>query len=134
MAVRKNKCSPCVPPGCLTETHLASPSFSSQRQKPKDRAAKYEAYMPLCEVQQALKKGEVVEGVLRINPRNYEDSFISAPVILGSPHSLTPSSSPDSLFLILSLLTNGLCLSLLLLRAAAAPAMLASESSSLVLF
>lgn len=35
--------------------------------------------MPLCEVQQALKKGEVVEGVLRINPRNYEDSFISAP-------------------------------------------------------
>lgn len=35
--------------------------------------------MPLCEVQQALKKGQVVEGVLRINPRNYEDSFISAP-------------------------------------------------------
>ncbi|XP_037276041.2 uncharacterized protein LOC119168780 isoform X2 [Rhipicephalus microplus] len=84
--------SPCSPSSAATlsegsfpssrrssETHLASPSFSSQRQKPKDRAAKYEAYMPLCEVQQALKKGEVVEGVLRINPRNYEDSFISAP-------------------------------------------------------
>nr|XP_050038990.1 DIS3-like exonuclease 2 isoform X1 [Dermacentor andersoni] len=84
--------SPCSPSSAATlsegsfpssrrssETHLASPAFASQRQKPKDRATKYEAYMPLCEVQQALKKGEVVEGVLRINPRNYEDSFISAP-------------------------------------------------------
>ncbi|KAH6932834.1 hypothetical protein HPB50_010192 [Hyalomma asiaticum] len=46
----------------------------------------YEAYMPLCEVQQALKKGEVVEGVLRINPRNYEDSFISAPILWDRIH------------------------------------------------
>lgn len=86
--------SPCSPSSAATlsegsfpssrrgsESHLASPSFASQRQqKPKgQQPARYEAYMPLCEVQQALKKGEVVEGVLRINPRNYEDSFISAP-------------------------------------------------------
>lgn len=56
--------------------HTWSPSLHSH--KAKDRP-KYEAYMPLCEVQQALRKGQVVEGVLRINPRNYEDSFISAP-------------------------------------------------------
>ncbi|XP_064460554.1 DIS3-like exonuclease 2 [Ornithodoros turicata] len=52
---------------------------TSQKQRNKSRNAKYDAYMPLCEVQHALKKGEVLEGVLRINPRNYEDSFISAP-------------------------------------------------------
>ncbi|XP_053204066.1 DIS3-like exonuclease 2 [Panonychus citri] len=39
----------------------------------------FDSYMPLCEVQSALKKGEVIEGVLRINPKNFEDAYISAP-------------------------------------------------------
>ena len=62
--------------------------------------------MPLCQLQKALKKGEVLEvrplspslllilfvaqGILRINPKNYEDAYISAPVIIG-----------DHLFLVL---------------------------------
>ncbi|UYV82058.1 DIS3L2, partial [Cordylochernes scorpioides] len=41
--------------------------------------AQFEAYMSIGEVQQSLKKGELVEGILRINPRNYEDSYITAP-------------------------------------------------------
>ncbi|KAG1656987.1 DIS3-like exonuclease 2 [Nymphon striatum] len=35
--------------------------------------------MSLAEIQKGLKKGEVLEGVLRINQRNYEDSYISSP-------------------------------------------------------
>lgn len=35
--------------------------------------------MSLFQVQEKLKKGEVIEGVLRINPKNYEDAYISAP-------------------------------------------------------
>lgn len=40
-------------------------------------------YMPLCELQRGLKRGEVLEGILRINAKNFEDAYISAPVILG---------------------------------------------------
>lgn len=43
----------------------------------------FNSYMSLFQVQEKLKKGEVIEGVLRINPKNYEDAYISAPVILG---------------------------------------------------
>jgi hypothetical protein len=39
--------------------------------------------MPLCELQRGLKRGEVLEGILRINAKNFEDAYISAPVILG---------------------------------------------------
>jgi len=42
-----------------------------------------DSYVPLCELQRALKKGEVLEGILRINSKNWEDAYISAPVILG---------------------------------------------------
>lgn len=40
---------------------------------------KFEPYIPLFEVQQGLKRGEFIEGALRINPRNYEDAYISDP-------------------------------------------------------
>jgi len=43
----------------------------------------FEEYMPLCELQKGLKKGQVLEGILRINPKNYEDAYISAPVMIG---------------------------------------------------
>ncbi|XP_076061919.1 uncharacterized protein LOC143037493 isoform X9 [Oratosquilla oratoria] len=39
----------------------------------------FNSYMSLFQVQEKLKKGEVIEGVLRINPKNYEDAYISAP-------------------------------------------------------
>ena len=74
-------------------------------------------YMPLCEVQKGLRKGEIVEviknlfhpfiyinfncgfqGVLRINPRNYTDAYISAPVILGILR-LSTNSSVDIVLL-----------------------------------
>lgn len=41
-------------------------------------------YLPLCELQRGLKRGEVLEGILRINAKNFEDAYISAPVILGT--------------------------------------------------
>ncbi|RWS08811.1 DIS3-like exonuclease 2 [Dinothrombium tinctorium] len=55
----------------LQESASNAPALSKNR--------KFDSYMPLCELQKALKKGEVIEGILRINPRNYEDSYISAP-------------------------------------------------------
>ncbi|KAH9392613.1 DIS3-like exonuclease 2 [Tyrophagus putrescentiae] len=42
-------------------------------------ASRYEEYLPLCEMQKGLEKGEIVEGILRINPKNYNDAYISAP-------------------------------------------------------
>ncbi|XP_076365352.1 uncharacterized protein LOC143254301 [Tachypleus tridentatus] len=45
--------------------------------------SKFEVFVPLCDVQQSLKKGEVIEGVLKMNPRDYKDSYISAPIMLG---------------------------------------------------
>lgn len=61
------------------ETRFPSNVQRKQSQKASKKEFKFEAYIPLCEVQQSLKKGELIEGVLRINPRNYEDAYISAP-------------------------------------------------------
>ncbi|XP_076306497.1 uncharacterized protein LOC143223026 isoform X2 [Tachypleus tridentatus] len=49
----------------------------------KRKESKFEVFVPLCDVQQSLKKGEVIEGVLKMNPKDYKDSYISAPIILG---------------------------------------------------
>ncbi|XP_015784684.1 DIS3-like exonuclease 2 [Tetranychus urticae] len=57
----------------LSESSVKTGTNSSPSSK------KFDCYMPLCEVQSALKKGEVIEGVLRINPKNFEDAYISAP-------------------------------------------------------
>lgn len=54
-----------------------------QRTPKKEVAKGFESYMMLDKVQQGLKKGELIEGVLRINPKNYQDAYISVPVILG---------------------------------------------------
>lgn len=40
---------------------------------------KFEPYIPLFQVQQGLKRGEFIEGALRINPRNYEDAYVNSP-------------------------------------------------------
>jgi len=54
----------------------------------------FESYASLQEVQSGLKRGEVIEGVLRINPKNYEDAYISAPVILGRGNGHIHMGSP----------------------------------------
>ena len=38
----------------------------------------FEPYLPPDEVQRGLHDGEMVEGILRINPKNYEDGYICA--------------------------------------------------------
>ncbi|XP_035214589.1 DIS3-like exonuclease 2 [Stegodyphus dumicola] len=43
------------------------------------KSPKFEPYIPLFQVQQGLKRGEFIEGALRINPRNYEDAYVNAP-------------------------------------------------------
>ncbi|GFV58149.1 DIS3-like exonuclease 2 [Trichonephila clavipes] len=43
------------------------------------RNLKFEPYIPLFQVQQGLKRGEFIEGALRINPRNYEDAYVNSP-------------------------------------------------------
>ncbi|XP_013775846.1 DIS3-like exonuclease 2 [Limulus polyphemus] len=40
---------------------------------------KFEEYLSKSEVQEGLKQGELIEGVIRINQRNYNDAFISSP-------------------------------------------------------
>uniref|UniRef100_T1IJ75 DIS3-like exonuclease 2 n=1 Tax=Strigamia maritima TaxID=126957 RepID=T1IJ75_STRMM len=55
---------------------------SSRRTTPKTprKSPKpFEPFISLEEVQRGLKKGELIEGILRINPKNYEDAYISAP-------------------------------------------------------
>ncbi|XP_037076242.1 virulence protein SSD1-like [Pollicipes pollicipes] len=39
----------------------------------------FEEYATIFDVQQGLKKGQLVEGVLRINAKSYKDAYISAP-------------------------------------------------------
>lgn len=43
------------------------------------RSTKFEPYIPLFQVQQGLKRGEFIEGALRINARNYEDAYVNSP-------------------------------------------------------
>ncbi|XP_066958453.1 DIS3-like exonuclease 2 isoform X9 [Macrobrachium rosenbergii] len=65
-----NRTSGCgTPSGTGTPRHLAN----------KKPLPVFNSYMSLFQVQEKLKKGEVIEGVLRINPKNYEDAYISAP-------------------------------------------------------
>ena len=40
----------------------------------------YDKYWPVEMVSDALKKGRLVQGPLRINPRNYEEAYIPHPV------------------------------------------------------
>ncbi|KAI1301313.1 DIS3-like exonuclease 2 [Halotydeus destructor] len=55
-------------------------SFSNgQRNGRSNMKPNFDEYMPLSDVQKALKKGEIVEGLLRINPRNFEDAYINSP-------------------------------------------------------
>lgn len=63
----------------------ASPTGKSNKggQRTPKKEKTFETYMMLDEVQQGLKKGELIEGVLRINPKNFQDAYISVPVILG---------------------------------------------------
>ncbi|XP_071522150.1 uncharacterized protein [Panulirus ornatus] len=58
-----------TPSGATTPRHML----------PKKPLPVFNSYMSLFQVQEKLKKGEVIEGVLRINPKNYEDAYISAP-------------------------------------------------------
>ncbi|GAB6019956.1 DIS3-like exonuclease 2 [Chamberlinius hualienensis] len=50
-----------------------------QRTPKKEAPKNFETYMMLDQVQQGLKKGQLIEGVLRINPKNYQDAYISVP-------------------------------------------------------
>ncbi|KAK8379901.1 hypothetical protein O3P69_019723 [Scylla paramamosain] len=63
---------PCYPSG--TPTRHPPTGHPSRKPLPV-----FNSYMSLFQVQEKLKKGEVIEGVLRINPKNYEDAYISAP-------------------------------------------------------
>ncbi|XP_043244120.1 DIS3-like exonuclease 2 isoform X2 [Amphibalanus amphitrite] len=45
----------------------------------RDSLKGFEEYATIFDVQQGLKKGQLVEGVLRINPKSYKDAYISAP-------------------------------------------------------
>jgi len=54
---------------------------AQQRQPRQDQG--FEDYTSVFDVQQQLKKGQLVEGVLRINAKSYRDAYISAPVNLG---------------------------------------------------
>lgn len=58
-------------------------SKQSKGPKTPKKEKTFETYMMLDQVQQGLKKGELIEGVLRINPKNFQDAYISVPVILG---------------------------------------------------
>ncbi|XP_068219818.1 uncharacterized protein Dis3l2 isoform X3 [Palaemon carinicauda] len=62
-------------PGCGTPSGTGTPRHMANK-KP---LPVFNSYMSLFQVQEKLKKGEVIEGVLRINPKNYEDAYISAP-------------------------------------------------------
>lgn len=48
-----------------------------------DMGRQFADHWNVHQVQQGLQKGQLVEGVLRINPKNYKDAYISAPVMLG---------------------------------------------------
>lgn len=53
--------------------------YSGRKGVSAKKSIKFEPYIPLFQVQQGLKRGEFIEGALRINPRNYEDAYVSSP-------------------------------------------------------
>lgn len=70
-----------IPEVAINDKPAASKQNKGQRTPKKEK--QFETYMMLDEIQQGLKKGELIEGVLRINPKNFQDAYISVPVILG---------------------------------------------------
>ncbi|UXI15623.1 sulfhydryl oxidase 1-like [Sarcoptes scabiei] len=61
------------------ETCSSTMSNRTSKSTSKKKKSIYDDYLPLCEMQKGMKRGEIIEGILRINPRNYNDAYISAP-------------------------------------------------------
>ncbi|KAK1797383.1 hypothetical protein P4O66_008747 [Electrophorus voltai] len=63
------------------QVKMSSPGSSSKKSRgPRGmRRHLFEDYMSLREVSAGLKRGELVQGALRINPRRYHEAFISSP-------------------------------------------------------
>ncbi|GBM82735.1 DIS3-like exonuclease 2 [Araneus ventricosus] len=64
-------------PDCQTTPN--KPRHQGKRASSGKQGLKFEPYIPLFQVQQGLKRGEFIEGALRINPRNYEDAYVNSP-------------------------------------------------------
>ncbi|CAL1301213.1 unnamed protein product [Larinioides sclopetarius] len=64
-------------PDCQTTPN--KPRHQGKRASSGKHCLKFEPYIPLFQVQQGLKRGEFIEGALRINPRNYEDAYVNSP-------------------------------------------------------
>ncbi|CAG2177744.1 unnamed protein product, partial [Oppiella nova] len=75
MSFNRNPMSQTSSPMRQSKSSLSMTSQSHRNPNQKT----FTEYMPLCELQKGLQKGDIVEGVLRINPRNYTDAYISAP-------------------------------------------------------
>nr|XP_040027407.1 DIS3-like exonuclease 2 isoform X1 [Gasterosteus aculeatus aculeatus]XP_040027408.1 DIS3-like exonuclease 2 isoform X1 [Gasterosteus aculeatus aculeatus] len=77
---------PKSPPGIERKPQQPrSSSANSPADKGKNRGARgskrpvFESYMTFEEVSRGLKRGELLQGKLRINPKKYHDSFIPSP-------------------------------------------------------
>uniref|UniRef100_A0A4W4DZN9 DIS3-like exonuclease 2 n=1 Tax=Electrophorus electricus TaxID=8005 RepID=A0A4W4DZN9_ELEEL len=75
----KNRRNPSVVSASTVK--MSSPGSSSKKSRgPRGmRRHLFEDYMSLREVSAGLKRGELVQGALRINPRRYHEAFISSP-------------------------------------------------------
>ncbi|KAK6965281.1 DIS3-like exonuclease 2 [Biomphalaria glabrata] len=61
---------------------VRSPANNSHHKKPQSPSVKqkiYEPYWPLESVNEGIKKGQLIVGPLRINPKNYEDAYVPLP-------------------------------------------------------
>ena len=63
---------------------IGTPSNGRGKQRNQNNGNKighgsFPEYMPPLEVLKGLKEESLIEGTLRINPKNYEDAFISSP-------------------------------------------------------
>ena len=68
----------------ISSSTIGTPSNGRGKQRNQNNGNKighgsFPEYMPPLEVLKGLKEESLIEGTLRINPKNYEDAFISSP-------------------------------------------------------
>ncbi|XP_020795191.2 DIS3-like exonuclease 2 isoform X1 [Boleophthalmus pectinirostris] len=71
-----------MPPLSKDQRLQPNKGANSPADKKKNKGSKkqvFEPYMPVEEVSHGLKRGELIEGQIRINPKKYHEAFISCP-------------------------------------------------------
>lgn len=66
-----------APPQLQTSSSQSKKAKRSKSKASDAKPSKFKPYLPYSRIQQGLESGEMVKGVVRINPKNYREAYVS---------------------------------------------------------